>query len=99
MARREQTRHLKRVDLDAPGPRRITGRGLEPVYVIAHDQEEARAWAQRNKPGRAVKFAHTALALAARGLYLKDEPVYVLRPPLPEVRDAWLRTGAHLVYL
>lgn len=92
-------RFRERVEVDAKGPDKVIGQGLEPLYVIADDPVEAHVWAQRHKPGRALKFGSTLSELPAQGLYLKDVPVYVLRPMRPEVRDAWLRTGAKLVYL
>lgn len=77
----------------------LVGADKPKVYVIAHDQQDARDWGRRNRPGYYVKFASTSSPGPARGLYLKDETVYVLHAMTQEVRDAWLATGARLVYL
>ena len=77
----------------------IIGRGLKPVYVIAEDKNQAISWAHRNKPGFAPKFCSSRSIIPPRGLHLPDVPVYVLSVMLPEVREAWQRTRANLVYL
>lgn len=69
------------------------------VYVIADDVQHARDWAHTHKPGSLMKYGHPQQDNAARGLYLKDEKVYVLSDyTTTEVREAWQATGAHLVY-
>lgn len=92
-------RFRERVEVDTGPDKPITGRGLKPVYVIADDKREAFAWAHRNKAGFAPKFCPTHSMTVMLGLHLPDEPVYVLRPMPPEVRDRWLKTRCKLVYL
>lgn len=90
-------RHRERIELDSnAAPMR---REKPVVYVIAALKRTAQDWVWRNKRDHDLKWGHPDSPMAAKGLYLKDVPVYVLDPPTREVRDAWITTGARLVYL
>lgn len=76
-----------------------SGRHAPYVYVVAVDPGRAREWARINKPQCIPRICSADSRNVTRGLWIPDEPVYVLDDIPQPIREQWALTGANLIYV